>query len=399
MFRQWFILSSILIATIAFSEEKADSKTPQKAQASITAKVLWKAEVNAGFSSVVVQQDRLYTMGNKSNKDTIFCLNAKTGKVIWKYTYACKMGKYKGSHSTPLLDKNKLYVINHLGTLLCLDAEAGKLLWKKNVLKETKNNLENWQMPSSPLIIKDLIILNMGSSGVALQKETGKIVWQSKGKSGHISPVILNSRGYIALYNGKRFNIIKSQTGTIIKYYDWKLKSKINEMSPLVIEDKLFLSSSYEDHCTLIDFSSKEPTVVWENTEIKEYFNSSIVYNGYIYGIDGQAKRESVFRCLSANDGSATWSEKTIFSSIILAKDLLIQLDEKGTLHFILLDSDHFKELYTFKTGLKKFCWALPVFKNNIIYCRNGEGTLVAVEMKKSSSTKEKKTNAQTNKK
>jgi len=388
MFKQWLILfSTIWVATLVSAKEDASKSN----QVTITAKIRWKAKVNQGYSSVVVQENRLYTMGNKSDKDTIFCLDAQTGKVIWKYTYACKKGKYKGSLATPLLDQNKLYVINHLGSLLCLDAKSGKLLWETDLLKETRNDLENWPIPSSPIMVKNLIILNMGSSGVAVDKESGKIVWKSKGKSGSIAPILFGSKGYLAIYNGKQFNIIKPQTGEIVKYYEWKLKSRINAMLPLVIEDKLFLSSSYEDHCVLVDFSPKKPTVVWENREIKEYFNSCILYNGYIYGISGQAKRESSFRCFSLNDGSATWTEKTLFGSLFVIKNILVQFDEKGTLHFIQLNSDQFKEFYTFKTGLKKFCWAKPVCREDIIYCRGGEGTLIAIEIQQKISTKKKK--------
>ena len=42
--------------------------------------IAWKASVGTGFSSVTVADGRLYTMGNRSNIDTVYCLDAVTGK-------------------------------------------------------------------------------------------------------------------------------------------------------------------------------------------------------------------------------------------------------------------------------------------------------------------------------
>lgn len=52
-------------------------------------KVLWKASIGRGFSSFAVAKGRLYTMGNRDNVDTVFCLDAETGKEVWKHAYPC----------------------------------------------------------------------------------------------------------------------------------------------------------------------------------------------------------------------------------------------------------------------------------------------------------------------
>src|ERR1051326_6804067 len=50
-------------------------------------KVIWKASVGTGFSSVSVSHGRVYTMGNEGEKDTIWCLDAAKGKPVWQHTY------------------------------------------------------------------------------------------------------------------------------------------------------------------------------------------------------------------------------------------------------------------------------------------------------------------------
>ena len=55
-------------------------------------KVLWRASVGTGSSSVVTADGRAYTMGNHGEEedqqeDTVYCLDAETGEMRWKHTY------------------------------------------------------------------------------------------------------------------------------------------------------------------------------------------------------------------------------------------------------------------------------------------------------------------------
>ena len=55
-------------------------------------KRLLKAKVGTGFSSLAVANGNVYTLGNSGRgrgeeKDTVFCFDAATGKVIWSHAY------------------------------------------------------------------------------------------------------------------------------------------------------------------------------------------------------------------------------------------------------------------------------------------------------------------------
>ena len=54
-------------------------------------KVLWRASVGTGSSSVVTANGRAYTMGNQGEEesqqeDTVYCFDAETGELQWEHT-------------------------------------------------------------------------------------------------------------------------------------------------------------------------------------------------------------------------------------------------------------------------------------------------------------------------
>ena len=48
------------------------------------AKVAWKVDIGFGYSDVVIEDGRLYTMGLVKGKWTFHCLDAASGKQIWQ---------------------------------------------------------------------------------------------------------------------------------------------------------------------------------------------------------------------------------------------------------------------------------------------------------------------------
>ena len=46
-------------------------------------KRLWTASVGTGFATGSVADGRVFTMGNKSNRDTVYALEEATGDILW----------------------------------------------------------------------------------------------------------------------------------------------------------------------------------------------------------------------------------------------------------------------------------------------------------------------------
>src|SRR5947208_16280565 len=76
-------------------------------------KPAWTATVGEGASSPIVVGERVFTLGWEDGNDTLRCLSAKDGKLVWSQSYKCPRygrfhmgdeGLYSGPSSTPEFD-------------------------------------------------------------------------------------------------------------------------------------------------------------------------------------------------------------------------------------------------------------------------------------------------------
>src|SRR5262245_47477264 len=96
--------------------------------------VLWRATVSGGFTGPAVVDGKVYvddylTEGNvkkevyeRTNfrgKERIHCLDAKTGKPVWKYEYDCNytVSYPIGPRCTPTVHEGKVYFLGTEGNL------------------------------------------------------------------------------------------------------------------------------------------------------------------------------------------------------------------------------------------------------------------------------------------
>ena len=387
------VLSLVCMAVLAnaYGEDWSAWRGPSKNGVSaesrwkpVGAKVKWTKELGAGYSTVSVKDGKLYTAGHEpTGSDTIYCLNADTGEEIWKYKSEASTGSFKGPRATPVIDGDFLYMLNRDGVAYCLNLADGSLKWKTELLKEEGKENNQWGIASSAVIYGDLVLLNVGVNGTALNKATGKVVWTSKGKQGYASAVLMERAGKTEalFFSAETLQAVDAKTGEKKAEYAWKTSWDVNGADPLVIGDKIFITSGYNHGGTLLDYSSAKLEKVWENQLICSQFSSCVEIDGYIYGIDGQTKKKGCLRCISAKDGSEKWNERIGFGSLMAADGKLIVLDERGTLYFAKAAPESYEEIAQFDTGLGQLCWTSPVLANGTIYCRNDKGTLVAVDV------------------
>jgi outer membrane protein assembly factor BamB len=352
-------------------------------------KQLWKANVGVGYGSMSVSNGRVYAMGNTLENEIVSCLDAKTGKEIWKHSYPASSkdpNGYPGPRSTPTVDGNRVYTVGRQGDLFCLDAASGKVIWSKNYQKDYGSKPPTWGFCTSPLVVKEMLIVEPGANGasvVALEKTTGKEIWKAgDDAAGYSSPVLLELKGKqaIAVFAAKDLVIRALDGGAELGRFPWKTSYDVNAATPIVNDSKVFISSGYGTGSALVDFSSGEPKELWRNKTMRNHVNSCVLWKGHLYGFDGQAGRGTL-KCLSWETGEQKWEKEGFGTgSVIVADGKLIIYSDKGKLATAEASPDTYKEIASAQVtevkaelppNTKGDTWALPVLANGKVYCRS----------------------------
>ncbi len=351
--------------------------------------IAWKAKVGLGPSSFVVGGGRVFTLGHADGKDTVFCFEATTGKSIWKHSYAAELGdKFfeGGTTGTPTLDGDRLYVLSRWGDAFCFEAASGKIVWNVNVQKQTGIRVPDWGFTGAPLVLGGRLILNVGESGVALDKATGAVVWKSADKNSGYStplPVELDGRTLVLLGSSQSYLAVNPDDGKEAWRVRWVTEYGVNAADPIVSGGRMFLSTGYGKGAALFKLAAGEPEEVWKVRAMRTQLNAAVLHEGHLYGVDGDTTSIASLKCLEFATGAEKWAHKDFRTGALsLADGKLIAISGTGTLLIAPASPDGFKPTATAKI-LDGKCWAAPVLANGLIYCRTTGGDVAVIDVRK----------------
>ena len=172
--------------------------------------ILWKTPVPArGFNSPIVWGDRIYFSGAVGSECQVFCLEGKSGQILWRRT----VGKGRPVASNPeasqvdplatatmATDGQRVFAFFGNGELCSLTL-AGNLAWNKNL----GPLINPYGHAASLEIWRNLVILQLdqgepeqGKSKLyAFDGRTGQVVWQQARKVGSswATPVVVEAGG------------------------------------------------------------------------------------------------------------------------------------------------------------------------------------------------------------
>jgi outer membrane protein assembly factor BamB len=328
-------------------------------------------------------------MGNIKNTDIVYCFDDETGKEIWKHSYSQRLDpKYYegGTLASPTVADGRVYTISKDGKAFCLDAETSRQIWSKDVLKDFGIKRTEWGCSGSPYVTKDIVIYNVGSGGLALNKADASLIWENgKGPGGYATavPFTSASQDCIALFGFREVLGLVAATGKELWRHGWKTKYDVHAADPIIVsEDTIFISSGYANGCALLKIQMQgaqgSVTELWRNKNMRNKMNASVLWQGHIYGVDEKGE----LRCLSLKTGEPVWAEKGFGQgSLMIADGKLIVMGEKGNLVVAEASPEGYKVLSSADILTGK-CWTVPVLANGRIYTRNAAGDMVCVDVR-----------------
>jgi outer membrane protein assembly factor BamB len=340
-----------------------------------------------------------------SQKWVVYCIDKRTGKILWERTAYEGVPKEKRhvkntyASSTPATDGKHIIAFFGSHGIYCFDTD-GKLIWKKDLgfldLGAYDAPQYEWGTASSPIIYNDKVIVQCDTQKqdflLALDVESGSTLWKANREE-------LPSWGTPNVYRGANRAELVTNASNFIRGYDpetgkelWRLggSSQITAPTPIFHEDLIVVASGRRPEApifairagasgdiTLSKGSTTSNDIVWSREQRGPYMPTPLIYGGNLYVLANQG----IFDCYDLRSGTELYRQRIEhqgggFSSSPVAADSRIYLSSEDGDIFVVRAGSEYQLLGANPMGERLM--ATPALSDGRMYVR-GEKNLFAI--------------------
>jgi outer membrane protein assembly factor BamB len=360
-------------------------------------KLVWKAgNLGEGYAGVSVVGNRLYVMGGLSDVNTILAINTEDGAILWstKFGVAGALGNvssgntFPGPRSTPTVDGDSLYGVDHRGLFICVASNDGKIKWKKHFVDDLGGTVPKWGFSESPLVDGNQVVVTPGGPKgaiVALNKQTGDVIWQSKEftDEAHYSSIVAAEIGGVQQYvqlTSESLVGISSKDGSVL----WKA-ARAGRVAviptPIVEGNYVYVTSGYEAGCNLFKVTLNDGKFaaeqVYKNRNMINHHGGVVKVGDYLYGYSDSKG----LVCQNFLTGDIVWGERDrVKKGAVSYADGMLYFREEQSGDMVLIEADPkgYSEKGRFKQPdrAKEMAWPHPVLAAGKLYLRDQNALL-----------------------
>ncbi|MBN9122222.1 MAG: PQQ-like beta-propeller repeat protein [Planctomycetes bacterium] len=348
----------------------------------------WKVTVGDGVATPALVGGKLFVFSREGGAEVTRCLNADTGKELWKDKYDVNFqGKadngFPGPRASPAVADGRVVTFGVNGTLSCLKADSGEKVWRVET-----GNFPRFHTSCSPVIADKLAIVQIGSDSsggvTAYDLESGAVKWKwtDEGAS-YASPVLMTAGGTKMVVAETSASVVG--LGVADGKTKWKTPFPLsgkgggnyNASTPMVDGETLIFSGSgrgtraFKVEKSGDSFALKE---LWANKDNSVVYNSPVLKNGFVYG---QTSRDELF-CVNAETGKTAWTYMISgrgYGNIVDAGTVLFSLTPAGKLLVFEPTDKEYKELAHYTVGASTY--AYPIATGNRIYVKDKDSVIL----------------------
>ena len=367
---------------------------------------VWSTPIGEGYAGPAVANGRVYVMDlirgrGREGKERVLCLDAKTGKILWKHAYDVlySISYPAGPRCTPVIDDGRVYTVGAVGHFFCLDADSGKVIWKKNFVEDYKTRLPIWGMVASPLVDGDQLITLVGGRDalvVSFDKKTGKERWRALNdrRVGYCPPVMFTfgKTRQVIVWHPSAVSSLNPSNGKTL----WEVKNRVAVRSGLCIAtprklgNRLFVSAFYDGPLMLeVANDGKSAKVLWKGRSSSEIDTDGLhcliptpwMNETHIYGICSYGQ----LRCLDAKSGKRVWEtfkatgrDRWWTAFLVPHEDRFFIHNDQGELIIANLTPKGYEEISraklvtpTRRVRRRMTIWSHPAFAMKSVFARN----------------------------
>ena len=343
----------------------------------------WKTKVGSGDATPALVGGKLYVFARQGDDEVTLCLDADTGKELWKDKYAAQAvtgpaARHPGPRSSPAVADGKVVTLGVGGVVSCLDAATGKLAWRKDPMPKV---VPTFFTAMSPVIVDGMAVAHVGGKGkggiIAFDLATGAEKWKWDGEGpGYASPALLTVGGT------KQIVTLTEKSVVGVGLADGKLLWKIpfppvrrayNAATPIVDgQTVIYTGAARGTKAVKIEkkgdgFAPKE---LWSNAEVATQFNTPVLKDGLLFGFTSGG---NLF-CINAGTGKSAWTDTARhgrgFGAVLDAGSVILALPSDSELIAFKPSDKGYAELARIKVA-DKATYAHPVVAGNNVFVRD----------------------------
>lgn len=333
-----------------------------------------------GYSSFAVTGGRLYTMGADARNEFVVAIDAASGKQVWKTTHGRRFGNDRGDgpRGTPTVDGGRVYALGANGDLSCLEAQSGKMVWSVNLLRQFGGSNIPWGLSESPLVLEDRVLAQASGTGaaiVALDKNTGSLLWKTQSDEAGYSSAVVQQIGSIRqaiFFTSQRTVGVDVRDGRLLWSYDRVANSTANIATPIVHQNRAFVSSDYGAGCALLEFMPGAGGVqmreIYFNRDMRNHHSSAVLVRDHLYGFSS-----SILIAMRFDTGAVIWRDRSVGKgSVVYADERLYLYSEDGVVGLAEASPAGYREHGRFRIPPGALpTWAHPVVADGRLYVRD----------------------------
>ncbi|MDX2152594.1 MAG: PQQ-binding-like beta-propeller repeat protein [Bryobacteraceae bacterium] len=336
--------------------------------------LLWKLPIGGGYASFVASGGRAFTIEQRRDQEVVAAYDIATGREVWSNGWKGEFKEWMGGdgpRATPTYHQGRVYAVGAEGEFRAIDAAGGKTIWRRNLVEDNGGPNLQWGHSASPLVTGGLVIAPSANRVAAYRIDTGEPAWHALSeKQAYASPVLvtLAGRPQVLVQTATRIAALEPATGKLLWSHPWATAYDVNAAQPIIVSaNRFFLSSGYDHGAALIEVSpGGETRTVWENKSMKNKFNSSVLHEGHVYGLD-----EGILACVNVETGERKWKGGRYgYGQLLLAGGHLIILTETGEVVLVKASPDKHEELARFE-ALSGKTWNYPILDDGRLLVRN----------------------------
>lgn len=396
--------------------------------------LVWQLTLGTGYCMPTIAAGRLYQFDREGDQERLRCLESRTGKLLWTFTYGSDFtdlyGYDNGPRSSPVVDGDRVYTFGAGGILHCLNADDGDVIWKIDTADKFGVIQNFFGVGSTPVVEGDLLIVQIGGSPeasqsvppgrldlvegdgtgiVAFDKLTGQVKYKITDElASYATPKLATIAGRRWCFVFARGGLVgfEPASGRVDFHFPWRaaILESVNASDPVVMGDQVFISETYGPGGALLRVEPGRAEVVWSDAErrrdksLQTHWNTPVYHDGYLYASSGRHTANAELRCVEFDTGKVMWSEPNLTRSSLLYVDgHFVCLSEDGTLRLLRANPEEYDlvaqcvlkdaklsepDSFGFAASrlLKYPAWAAPVLARGLLYVR-GANRLVCLEL------------------